>query len=280
MNDNTIKVTADERITGADHEAFGIVPGSRQAGVVFLCDHATNLIPQEYAGLGMPAHEMKRHIAYDAGTLTIGRRMAAIFDAPCVYSKFSRLLIDPNRGSDDPTLVMRISDGALVPGNAYIDDAEITMRQRRFHQPYHDAIAAVLDSMLASGIIPAIVSIHSFTPEMKGIRRPWHVGMLWDNDPRLSCALIERLAREDDLVVGDNEPYDGGLPGDTINRHATHRGLASTLIEVRNDLVQADEDAERWALRLADALRPLLDDPDVHRIMPLTSRVSPRARSA
>ena len=261
-------------ITSVDHEVFGIIGGSLDAGVIFLCDHATNIVPPEYADLGLPRYELERHIGYDVGTLTMGRVLAAAFSAPCIFSKFSRLLIDPNRGDDDPTLVMRISDGALIPGNARIGDSEIEARRGRFYEPYHSAIETVIDQALAGGAVPAIVSMHSFTPQMKGIARPWHVGVLWDSDPRLSVALIERLRMETDLVVGDNEPYDGGLLGDTIYQHATQRGLASTLIEVRNDLVRSESEAEGWGLRLAGILRPLLAAPELHRIEAVPSRVT------
>jgi predicted N-formylglutamate amidohydrolase len=189
-----------------------------------------------------------------------------------VLSRFSRLLIDPNRGDDDPTLVMRLSDGAIVPGNARVDDAEVRRRQERFALPYHRAVAATLDAMAAAGPIPAVVSIHSYTPVMKGAPRPWHVGVLWDNDPRLPLPLLAALRREPDLVVGDNEPYDGALAGDSLSRHATARGLAHALIEVRQDLIADDADAMRWGERLAALLEPLLERPDMHVIRHFGSR--------
>ena len=123
------------------------------------------------------------------------RRLAARLGAPALLSTFSRLLIDPNRGADDPTLVMRYSDGAIVPGNARVDADEIERRRRLYWAPYRDAIHAEIEAMLATGHPPAIVSIHSFTPFWRGVPRPWKVGVLWDADPRLAEPLISRSAR-------------------------------------------------------------------------------------
>ena len=157
-----------------------------------------------------------------------------------MLSTFSRLLIDPNRGADDPTLVMRFSDGAIVPGNARADAAEIERRRERYWAPYREAVAATIEAMLASREPPAIVSIHSFTPVWRGVARRWKVGVLWDLDDRVPRPLLQALEREGDLHahgIGDNEPYDGGLMGDTIDAVATARGLANALIEVRQDLI-------------------------------------------
>lgn len=228
-----------------------IVPGEIATGVLLLCDHATNAIPAELASLGLPAAQLERHIAYDIGAAAMTRAIAAELRAPAILSNFSRLLIDPNRGRDDPTLVMRVSDGALVPGNRHIDETGIAQRIARYYAPYEAAITAAIDAAIAAGHPPAIVSIHSFTPAWKGAARPWHVGVLWDVPGPLAQGLIEALQAQPDLVVGDNEPYRGGLPGDTIDRHALARGLPDALIEVRQDLIGDDESARNWGLRLA-----------------------------
>lgn len=247
------------------------LPGRLDGGVLLLCDHARNTVPAPYGDLGLPASAFGRHIAYDIGAETATRRMAALLEAPALMTTYSRLLIDPNRGCDDPTLVMRVSDGALVPGNARIDASEIAHRTRTYWAPYRDAIDALLDRMLATGTVPAIVSMHSFTPSMKGIDRPWHVGLLWDADDRLAAPLLDALEREPDLQppalrVGDNEPYDGALPGDTMETHATRRGLPHVLIEVRQDLIATERDAAAWGERLARLLAPILADPALHQI--------------
>jgi predicted N-formylglutamate amidohydrolase len=244
-----------------DFAPFEQIPGALDGGVLVVCDHAANALPPRYGDLGLPREARERHIAYDIGAAWLARRLAERLGAPAALSTFSRLLIDANRGGDDPTLVMRVSDGDLVPGNARIDAEEIARRRSLYWAPYRSAIAATVEAMLATGEPPAILSIHSFTPHWRGQARPWKVGVLWDSDPRLPAPLIRALAAEPDLgpgAVGDNEPYDGGLPGDTIDAIATSRGLANALIEVRQDLIGERSAADAWADRLARIVAPLI----------------------
>ena len=254
---------------GESHE---IITGDIASGVVILADHASNAIPEEFGNLGLSRAELQRHIAFDIGVEWTARALAAALGAPAVLSRFSRLLIDPNRGDDDPTLVMQLSDGAVVPGNREIKQVDIQKRMNRFSLPYHAAIACVIDSMVTTGVVPAVISIHSFTPYMKGIARPWHVGVLWDNDPRLALPLLDTLSRDHALVVGDNEPYNGALQGDTLSRHCVSRGLAHVLIEIRQDLIGTKADAGLWGTRLGIALKPVLDTLPVHEIQHFGSR--------
>lgn len=252
-------------------EPVRVIEGRLDSGLLLLCDHASNALPPAYGRLGLAESEFERHIAYDIGAAWATEAMAGALGVPALLTTFSRLLIDPNRGHDDPTLVMRLSDGAIVPGNARIDAAEIDARRRHFWQPYHDRIERVLSDMRATGVVPAIVSIHSFTPFWKGTPRPWHVGLLWDNDPRLPLPLLHALSHEPDLQpatekVGDNEPYDGALPGDTIDTHATRHGLANVLIEVRQDLMAEEAVARAWGERLARLVGTILPRPELHRI--------------
>ena len=247
------------------------IAGRSDAGVLFLCDHASNAIPAPYGLLGLPPAALERHIAYDIGAADMTRRLAAQFAAPALLTTFSRLLIDPNRGADDPTLVMRLSDGSLVPGNARIGAAEIEDRRRRYWAPYRDAIAETIETMLATGEIPAIISIHTFTATWKAQPRPWQIGILWDSDARLAAPLIQALAAAG-ITVGDNEPYDGALEGDTLDAEVTRRGLAGLLVETRQDLVASREAAFAWADRIAGVLGPLLAQPALRQIAFMPSR--------
>ncbi|HVB88774.1 MAG TPA: N-formylglutamate amidohydrolase [Beijerinckiaceae bacterium] len=251
------------------------IEGALTAGVLLLCDHASNALPARYGALGLDRQQFERHIAYDIGAADVTRRLAAELGAPAVLTRFSRLLIDPNRGDDDPTLIMRLSDGAVIPGNVGLTEEERARRLRLYWRPYRESVSNLLDAMTASGPLPAIVSVHTFTPFWKGALRPWEVGILWDCDPRLPEPLIEALRRTG-VRVGENEPYDGALLGDTLDAHANSRGLANALIELRQDLVGEKAAAAAWAERLASALRPVLAAPDAHIIRRYPSRAATR----
>ncbi len=234
-----------------DFPPFQLVDGDPAAGVLVVCDHAENRLPDEYADLGLPAAEFSRHIAYDPGAAEVARGLAGRLGVPAVLSTFSRLLIDANRGEDDPTLIMRLSDGAVIPGNAAVDGEERARRIARYHAAYHAAIDAAIDRALAAGTPPVIISVHSFTPVWRGRLRPWHAGVLWDRDPRIARPLIAALRAEGDLTVGDNEPYSGALANDCMYRHGSRRGLAHGLVEIRQDLIGEADMAAAWAERLA-----------------------------
>ncbi|MDR7037445.1 putative N-formylglutamate amidohydrolase [Methylobacterium sp. BE186] len=234
------------------------VPGDPACGLLLICDHASNFVPEDIV-LGVAEAEFGRHIAYDIGAAGVTRALARHLGAPAILTRFSRLIIDPNRGRADPTLVMRLSDGAVVPGNARIDEAGKAERVARFYEPFDRAIDAGVAAGEAAGAPPAIVTIHSFTPYWRGVARPWQVGILYDRDDRLSAPLIAGLRADPaGLTVGDNEPYDGGLPGDTIDRHATARGLPNALVEIRQDLIAGEGGQAEWAERFAKLLGPIL----------------------
>lgn len=263
-------------IAAEDGEAHVVLAGRADAGLIIVCDHAGNAFPPGYGTLGLPASEMERHIAYDIGAAALTRGLAQTFGVPAVLSRFSRLLIDPNRGDDDPTQIMRLSDGAIVPGNRHLDDAERDKRRRLYYAPYHQAIRRVVDQCLATGVMPTLLSIHSFTESWKGVPRPWHVGILWDRDPRLAEPLIEAFAASGDLIVGDNEPYHGGLEGDCMWQHGTSRGLPHAIIEVRQDLIRDAAGQAAWTRRIADVVASLVDRPDLQ-LNIAGARGSPRA---
>ena len=240
-------------------EAFQILGADRPGGWLITCDHASNRVPSWVGGgdLGIAPEDMARHIAYDLGARGLALALAEALDSPCIVSDFSRLVIDPNRGEDDPTLVMQLYDGTIIPANRHLPPEARAERLHRLYQPYHAALA----QLAAAGPQRAICAVHSFTPQLRGRPlRPWQVGVLYSHlDPRLSRALLALLAAEPDLICGDNEPYSGHLPGDAIDRHALQSGRQNTLIELRNDLIATPEQQAAWAARLAPLLVQALE---------------------
>jgi predicted N-formylglutamate amidohydrolase len=225
--------------------------------LLLVGDHASNAVPQAYDSLGLPAGSFSRHIAYDLGVHDLVSALSERLNAPAVLAGFSRLLIDPNRGEDDPTLVMRLSDGEIIPGNAAADDTEIARRLTNYHRPYHAAVDAALTRALAGGIAPMLISIHSFTPAWRGRPRPWHCGILWWGDKETADFCLASLRAMKDLVVGDNQPYSGALEGDSMDRHGTKRGICHVLIEIRQDLIGTEAGRREWVERLSPLISQL-----------------------
>jgi predicted N-formylglutamate amidohydrolase len=241
-------------------QAFAVEPyelrnGGAAADLIFLCDHAANAVPDALGTLGLSPSDFAAHIAYDIGAAGLTRALADRFGAPALLARWSRLVIDLNRGADDPTVVMKLSDGRIIPGNRDADRDAVAQRIARYHAPYHDAIGLRIAAARAQGTVPVLVSMHSFTPIWRSKPRPWHIGVLWDKDGRLAKPLMARLRQEPDIVVGDNEPYSGELENDCLYRHGTLNGLPHVLIEVRQDLIGDDAAIARWAGRLEPILR-------------------------
>lgn len=248
-----------------ESETCRVLAGRADAGAVVLCDHAGNAFPPGYGTLGLPSDQLQRHIAYDIGGAAVAEGIARHLGAPAVLSRYSRLLIDLNRGTDDPTLIMRLSDGAVIPGNRHLPEEERERRITHYWRPYHAAVDRVIDHCIAGGSVPALLSVHSFTEVWKGARRPWHAGVLWDSDPRLPEPLLAALRAEGDLTVGDNQPYTGRLVGDCMWQHGTQRGLAHAIIEIRQDLIRDPVGQAAWAERLARIIGGILGASDVRR---------------
>jgi len=239
--------------------AFHILGKSRRSSIVITCDHAANRVPQQVGGgsLGLPDSQMNRHIAYDVGAAAVCAHLGQMMDAPVLLSNFSRLVIDPNRGEDDPTLVMKLYDGTLIPGNRQINQADLDWRLEHCYRPYH----AAYSRLVASRQRPVIVAIHSFTAQLAGqSKRPWHIGILYGKDRRLAPAMLQRLRAEPDLCVGDNQPYIGHLDGDSIDKHALADRHPNILIEIRNDLIRDDAGQRNWAARLGPILQQVINE--------------------
>ena len=245
---------------------FEIIKSTKTNGLVLIADHAGRALPPEYGDLGLLPTQFDRHIAFDIGVEALTRELARLLEAPAVLANFTRLLIDANRNEDDPTLIRQIYDRTIIPGNLKLDSIEHGQRLKNYFRPYQNAVRETVDQVWAdTGKPPFIVSLHSFTPRLaNGSARPWHVGLLSDADRRAPNVLLNSLAKEPDLIIGDNEPYDGALKGDTLYVQASARGLAHVLIEVRQDLIADEAGAGVWAARLVPHIAALNKRVDLH----------------
>lgn len=225
------------------------------APFLLLADHAGREIPARLGGLGLPAAERERHIAWDIGVGGMGARLSAALGACLIAQRYSRLVIDCNRDPARRDAICQLSDGTEVPGNRKLSAAARGQRVDEVFAPYHARIAAALDRRLAAGQRPLVVALHSFTPVMAGAARPWRFGVLHlGGSPFCEAMLGQLRAAFGADQVGDNEPYRMDGTDYTIPWHAVRRGLDYLELEVRQDLLA---DAAGQAA-VADALAPLM----------------------
>jgi predicted N-formylglutamate amidohydrolase len=246
--------------------AFLTEEGAADAKILLVCDHASPVIPPDLDELGLAAANRLCHVAWDIGAAHVTRLLAKRLGCSAVLAGISRLVIDCNRQPGDPTSIPSCSCGVPIPGNQSLGEAELRSRAERWFWPYHTEIGNRIGQLWRQGSAPAVVAIHSFTPCIHGGQpRPWHVGVLWNRDPRMAVPLLNSLSARGDLVVGDNQPYSGREINYTLDTHAGAAGLPNVSFEIRQDLLMDEAGCRAWADLLAEELAPVLADPGLYR---------------
>lgn len=248
--------TRIDRLLEPDEPAAALI--ERRDGkspFVIAVDHASARIPRRLGNLGLPAHELARHIAWDIGALAVARRVSSLLDAPLIAQSYSRLVIDCNRDPRVPASIPAVSELTPIPGNERLTAEAIALRRREIFDPYHASIRTLLEERRDARRRTILVAQHSMTDVYKGLRRPMHAAILYNRDRRFAGLVLERLQREPDLTVGDNEPYFVSDETDyTIPQHGEARGLPHVEIEIRQDLIAEESGQAAWAARIAAAL--------------------------
>jgi predicted N-formylglutamate amidohydrolase len=235
--------------------AFEVEREQGRSSFFLTCDHASARVPRRLNSLGVSPEDLQRHIAWDIGAAAVASGLAVRLDAFLILQNWSRLVIDCNRPPGSVQSIVPSSDATLIPGNESVSPDDALARESEIFRPYHDRIRTELDLRQALGRSTILVALHSFTPLLHGIRRPWHAGLLYNRDRRLAEALLPILRADPDLVVGDNEPYSVSDSTDyTIPMYGERRGLLHVGIELRQDLIADEAGQSQWSERLAQAL--------------------------
>jgi predicted N-formylglutamate amidohydrolase len=244
------------RLLGAkDPPPVEIINPQGRSPFLLVADHAGHCIPKRLGTLGLAAADRERHIGWDIGTAALGALLAERLDAVLLRQAYSRLVIDCNRDPESAEAMPLVSDGTAIPGNRDLSAADRCARIEAIHAPYQRAIAEQLARKLDKGQRPILVSLHSFTPIMQGIARPWQIGILHDGaNDGLALSLRDWLRRQDAWVIGDNQPYAMDATDHTVPRHAFAAGLPYLEIEISQGELAPPGGPERWSGIIADGL--------------------------
>jgi predicted N-formylglutamate amidohydrolase len=249
-----------------DKKPFEILNEGNAADIIIICDHASNYVPSEFDNLGLEPEQLNQHIGWDIGAADLTCRISKIINAAAIICGTSRLVVDTNRSPDDQGCIPEFSDNIIIPGNLNLTKSNRMKRIKKYFWPYHNAVSNVISKHRElskyQNNIPLVFSIHTFTPIIslqKKTKRPWHAGVLWNRDPRVSIPLMRLLkAHSNDLVIGDNEPYSGKEFYYSLDFHAGNAGLPHCAIEVRQDLVSTSADRVYWADVISKSLLNIL----------------------
>ena len=235
------------------------------APILLICDHASNAVPSKLNNLGLNQNTLEKHIGWDIGAARITRGLSNSLDAVAVLAGISRLVVDTNRHPGDPKSMPEDSDGITIPGNQGLSEVAKTLRMKEYFWPYHQKISDEIFRLSSRGIPPILFSVHTFTPSMNGEDRPWHIGVLWNKDPRIAKPLIINLRKHpDNLVVGDNFPYSGSQFAYSLDVHAGATGLSHCAVEIRQDLANTKAKASYWVNILTVIMKKIIKRSKIH----------------
>ncbi|SDU13874.1 N-formylglutamate amidohydrolase [Stappia sp. ES.058] len=241
----------------ADPEPVEIVNADSTSPILLICEHAGRKIPQKLGSLGLTDEQLAQHIAYDIGTENLARNLAARFGCTLILQRYSRLVIDCNRPPGTAQSIPAISDQVEIPGNQHQTHLQNNARIREIFEPF----ATASEAQIARQNLRFTCSIHSFTPFMNGMARPWDIGFLYRQPMSRGNDLVQLATRLwPSLVIGDNEPYRIEDATDWyIPVCAEKRQIAHSLIEVRNDHLLTDDDCQQWSARIYDLLSQFME---------------------
>ncbi|MCC6322347.1 MAG: N-formylglutamate amidohydrolase [Phycisphaerales bacterium] len=231
--------------------------------LLLTCEHGGNLIPSDYA-----AHFRARdrllhsHRGWDPGALDLATHLATSLPAPLTAALVSRLLVDLNRSPDNPSLFSSIS--------APLDDTARAAILQRYYSPYRESVTRQVRDSARSHRQMLHISIHTFTPVLRGRTRDVDVGLLFDPARPREAAFARawksalaaklRLHGSAPLRLGFNTPYRGTDDGLTTHLRTQFPDRAYAGLELEVNQRFARRPGRAWRiikLALVDSLREL-----------------------
>lgn len=243
-------------LTDVEGPPAEVLNTSGGGGFLLVCEHASNRLPAALGDLGLSAEALRSHIAWDPGAFSVALKLSRRLDSPLVAARFSRLAYDCNRPPEAPDAIAEQSEVYRVHGNVGLNAFERAARAEALYAPFR----SLLSGTIAKRSSPVIVTVHSFTPVYRGVRREVELGVLHDADARLADAVLALAPGATGMNTARNQPY-GPLDGvtHTLREHALPAGLLNVMLEIRNDLISDEASCTAVAATLAEVLTAAVD---------------------
>jgi len=182
--------------------------------VIVTCEHAVNTVPAPFRGLFMEKSGLlDSHAGWDPGASELAGSISKLSGAPLYEGGVTRLLVDLNRSPDNRKGIFSCISRRLSPA----DKKEVVSR---YYDPFRLKVEDIVRECVKRGEKVLHLSIHTFTPVMKGKSRKCDIGLLYDTARCAEKAFALELkggilSRESGFVVRLNYPYQGKTDGHT-----------------------------------------------------------------
>jgi predicted N-formylglutamate amidohydrolase len=214
-------------------------------GIVLSCEHAGNEVPSAFADDFRASRQtLGTHRGYDPGAHALAQAFASVLGVRLYAQSVTRLLIDSNRSENSPTL--------FSPFTNPLSDKQRDQLLAKHYRPYRNSVRTEVTRLLERHDKVVHLSVHSFTPELRGAVRTTDIGLLFDPTFAFETDVCQRwratmVSAKTRFVVHDNEPYRGDGDGltTTLRNEFPRDRYAGIELEVNQKYPRRN--ARRWS---------------------------------
>ncbi len=204
--------------------------------LILSCEHASNHIPKDFAShLKVPAKILSSHLAYDLGAREVFEYLRRCSGAYGLSADVSRLLVDCNR-----------SFYGKRPFSDYSNNMEAALKSRAlefFYLPFRQKLERQIKSNFQNGFGTIHISVHSFTPKLRGIVRNAHIGLLYSPKRKMEKNVVNRIFADtrqakQNWILRKNYPYLGIADGFTsyLRKHFPASSYLGLELEINQSI--------------------------------------------
>ena len=241
-------------------DAYEVIGHNNSSPFLFSCEHASNFFPADIPVSSEDQAFKHTHWAWDIGVAELLRQLVDHFCSQAIFSRFSRLIIDPNRDIRRSSLIPETIEGHALSFNQNLSTDAIQDRLHRFYHPYHEAFSRMVKERCQNEAPFILISFHSFTPIWNSHLRTMDIGVLYEDYEDIAIQLKEAFERES-FFVALNEPYSGrnGLMY-SVHQQGTRYNIPHLELEISQFLLSSPERVAYMAKKIATALESFAEE--------------------
>ena len=226
---------------------------------LITCEHAGNYVPSNYRYLFLGNEAvLETHRGIDIGAGQLAEQLADSLKLPLYVNMISRLLIDSNRSKFSPELYSEFSRS--------LDPVVKKFLMKKYYTAYRQQVYEWIKEHARKTDAVVHISMHTFTPVLKGEVRKADIGILYDESREPEAKIAQQLVHELEavaphFVTKHNYPYLGTADGFTTYLRKEFRAQNYSGIEIEvNNKHHGKPEMEQIKKALLSALKSVMSE--------------------